>query len=319
MKRLLLIVCILAGVIGISALMIHDNGMSKAKDTAVKYVPESAKFIAGEEDGKYYELIFHDDKTSEGFEVNVNKETGEVKKIESHLDRDEGSKTVKITEQQAIQIVKERFEGIKSINGNLQVDNGLYEYEVSFKGDDFYGEADVHAESGSVLDSVIKFGTASTIPVNDSVDEGLISYDQAKKLVIEKAGGGTVRDIDLDKEGQQHFYEVELHKDNKEYDYIVNAETKEVVLESEHDCYFGGHHDEERESVVSESEIITENEVMQLVWKKIPKAEIVELSLEEDDGRYEYEGTAILDGYEYEFEINANSGVIINWEKERID
>ena len=41
--------------------------------------------------------------------------------------------------------------------------------------------------------------------------------------------------------------------------------------------------------------------------------------LDIDDGRYEYEGKAYLDGYEYEFEINAASGVIINWDSEPIE
>lgn len=70
---------------------------------------------------------------------------------------------------------------------------------------------------------------------------------------------------------------------------------------------------------VTDESLISEEEVKQIVWKKVPNAEIVELSLEKDDGRYEYEGTAILDGYEYEFEINGSSGIILKWEKERIE
>ena len=56
-----------------------------------------------------------------------------------------------------------------------------------------------------------------------------------------------------------------------------------------------------------------------IVLAKIPSATITKLKLEKDDGIYVYEGEAILGDYEYEFEINASSGVIIDWDKERID
>ena len=155
------------------------------------------------------------------------KETKEVKKVESQLSNDGGSKTIVLTEEDAKEAVKNRFADITSVDAILTKDNGLFEYEVSFKGDNFYGDADVNAESGVILDSVVKYGTVVTIPADSSKKTELLSYEEAKEAVIKEAGGGTVRDMDLDKENGEYFYEVELHIDGMERDYIVNAKTGE--------------------------------------------------------------------------------------------
>lgn len=324
--------------------------LDKAKEIAQGYVPASAKFISSEEEDRYFEVAFYDEAKKEHFEVEVNKETGAVKKVESQLSNDEGSKTITLTEEEAQKAVKNRFDGITSISTILTKDNGLFEYEVSFKGDGFYGDADVNAESGVILDSVVKYGTVVTIPADNSKQSEMLTYDEAREAVIKEAGGGTVRDIDLDKENGDYFYEVELHIDGLERDYIVNAKTGEVVLESEHECAFEHHNDdpyEVKEEYVPEQEaaasadpapvdeqeqttvqnssnsgdngLISEEEAKAIVRAKIPGAEFVEFYLERDDGIDQYEGTAHLDGYEYEFEINAASGIIMDWDKEKIE
>jgi uncharacterized membrane protein YkoI len=118
-----------------------------------------------------------------------------------------------------------------------------------------------------------------------------------------------------------------------EKEYIVNAKTGEVILASEHECYFKENHQNDNNvkvredkvkqngdsvSNVDKSNLISKDEAKNIVFKKIPKAEIIEFHLDKDDGIFQYEGEAHLNGYKYEFEINASSGVIIGWEKERL-
>ena len=334
------VIIIIAAVV-VSTSFSSAMNLDEAKEIAQKYVPTSAKFISSEEEDRYFEVAFYDEEHKEHFEVEVIKETKEVKKVESQLSNDGGSKEITLTEEEAQNVVKNRFDNIKSISAILTKDNGLFEYEVSFKGDGFYGDADVNAESGVILDSVVKFGTVVTIPADTSKEAEILSYEEAKDAVIKEAGGGTVRDMDLDKENGNYFYEIELHIDGLERDYIVNAKTGEVMMESEHECAFEYHHDdpyEVKEEYVPQQEIaedaqevqsadnqshdnglISEENAKDIVRAKIPGAEFVEFYLERDDGIDQYEGTAHLDGYEYEFEINAASGIIIGWDKERIE
>ena len=327
------VIIIIAAVV-VSTSFSAAMNLDEAKEIAQKYVPASAKFMSSEEEDRYFEVAFYDEANKEHFEVEVIKETKEVKKVESQLSNDGGSKNITLTEEDAQKAVKNRFDGITSSSAILTKDNGLFEYEVSFKGDGFYGDADVNAESGVILDSVVKYGTAVTIPADTSKESEILTYEEAKNAVIKEAGGGTVRDMDLEKENGNYFYEIELHIDGFERDYIVNAKTGEVMLESEHECAFEFHHDDpyevkeeyvdqQEEPVVDHREssngLISEEEAKAIVRAKIPGAEFVEFYLERDDGIDQYEGTAHLDGFEYEFEINAASGIIIDWDKERIE
>ena len=78
----------------------------------------------------------------------------------------------------------------------------------------------------------------------------------------------------------------------------------------------------EEGSMPADAADIGMDQVMAIVLKQVPgatEADIYELECEYDDGRLEYEGSLYYGGYEYEFEINAASGVIINWEREMIE
>ena len=43
----------------------------------------------------------------------------------------------------------------------------------------------------------------------------------------------------------------------------------------------------------------------------------IRIGLDYDDGRYKYEGDIIYNGIEYDFEIDADNGKIIEWSEER--
>lgn len=307
--------------------------LDEAKEIASKYVPSTAKFVTSEEEENKYEVMFHDDDAGEGFEVEVHKDTKMVKKVETQMDNDMGSETVKLAEADVKEIIKKKFEGVTSVSVTLKKDNGRYVYDADFKSNAFYGDAEVHPETGVILESTVKYGTAVTIPTenqdNGTSEEGgaFISYEEAERLVIEKAGGGFVKDIDLENERGKYVYEIELIKDYIEYDYIVDAETGEVTLENEHESYFDYDSDDAYDYVnPGTTEENSENKgqisfekAKSIVDAKIPGATITELKLEKDDGRFIWEGEAVSGDYEYEFEIDANSGVIIDWEKDLID
>lgn len=356
------IIAAAAAVIVIGAVVLSTSfsqalTLDEAKEIASKYVPSSAKFVTSEEEENKYEVMFHDDAAGEGFEVEVHKDTKKVKKVETQMDNDMGAKTVKLTESEVKEIIKKEFSGVTSVSVTLKKDNGLYEYDADFKSNEFYGDAEVHPETGVILESTVKYGTAVTIPTGDQTSSEssgkFLSYEEVEKLVIKEAGGGFVKDIDLDKENGKYVYEVELIKDNREYDYIVDAESGTVTLENEHDSYFDYDDDDDEEVVdpgtvnggnssgnsgssgtssssgstggnssssgSADSGKISASKAKSIVLAKIPGATITKLKLEKDDGRYIYEGEAVLNGYEYEFEIDANSGVIIDWDKDRID
>lgn len=324
---------VVIGAVIVTTSLSQAMSLDEAKDIAAKYVPASAKFLTSEEEDGKFEVLFRDDAKKESYEVEVSKETKKVKKVGTQLDMDLGSKTVKLKENDVKEIVKKSFDGVTSINVSLNKDDGLYEYNVTFKSNTFYGNADIHPVNGQILESTIKYGTAATIPLEGNNKEGLLTYPEVKKAVIAEAGGGTIKDIDLEKEQGSYYYEVELIKDGLEYQYRVDAKSGKITLDNKHDSHMDtdgttgatqkeDSNDDNNTSSTTNNDSgnkISTSKAKSIVLNKIPGAKIIKINLEREDGRYVYDGKATLKGYEYEFEINASSGVITSWDKDKID
>ena len=64
---------------------------------------------------------------------------------------------------------------------------------------------------------------------------------------------------------------------------------------------------------------ISQDEAVQIALERVPgaTAQDVRIELDRDDGRYKYEGEIIYNNTEYDFEIDANSGTILEWSEER--
>lgn len=71
----------------------------------------------------------------------------------------------------------------------------------------------------------------------------------------------------------------------------------------------------------SNTTMLTEKEAQKIVLEKVPGAtedDIVEFRKDPDNSRAEYEGEIHYNGMEYEFEMNAYDGTILEWNEEPI-
>ena len=64
---------------------------------------------------------------------------------------------------------------------------------------------------------------------------------------------------------------------------------------------------------------VSQDEAVQIALDRVSgaTAQDVRIELDRDDGRYKYEGEIIYNNMEYDFEIDANSGTILEWSEER--
>ena len=64
---------------------------------------------------------------------------------------------------------------------------------------------------------------------------------------------------------------------------------------------------------------ISRDEAIQIALDRVPgaNAQNVKIELDRDDGRYKYEGEIFYNYIEYDFEIDANTGTILEWSEER--
>ena len=73
-------------------------------------------------------------------------------------------------------------------------------------------------------------------------------------------------------------------------------------------------------TVVSSVEAISSDEAVQSALARVPGATVVnvtEFNRDYENGRLEYEGEIHYSGYEYDFEIDADTGTFTKWEVEQ--
>lgn len=148
---------------------------------------------------------------------------------------------------------------------------------------------------------------------------GSISESQAQAIALSQAGltEDDVLFMEVKKDlhrGQQVKYEVEFYaNDGTEYSYDINAADGSVIS-------YDFDAKDKFSSSPSPSGLLSEDQAKAAVLERVPgaAAEDIRLRLDEDDGRMEYEGWLIYDGMEYEFQIDAYSGSILEWEADSL-
>ena len=160
-------------------------------------------------------------------------------------------------------------------------------------------------------------GVASVSEAEPSVDESLISENEAKSIALKDAGiteGQTsgIR-VKLERDDGVQQYEVEFYAGDKEYDYEIDAVTGNI-LNKDMDI-----EDDFQKSGTSDASI-SEGEARKIALNEVSGAgeNDIRIHQDKDDGRTIYEGTIIYKERKYEFEIDANSGKILEWEEESL-
>ena len=152
----------------------------------------------------------------------------------------------------------------------------------------------------------------STIPKSSR-----ISKEEAKSIALEKTGGGKIVEFELDDDE----YEIEIiGTDGYEYELEIDAYTGKIIeFEKEKiddDKKVEKAPKETTSKSTSKPSRISIEEAKSIALNKTGGGKIVEFELDDDEYEIEIIGT---DGYEYELEIDAYTGQIIEFEKEELD
>ena len=160
------------------------------------------------------------------------------------------------------------------------------------------------------------FGPSGSKPTTPS--DGKLTGEEAAKAAALAHAGLKAADVTfvkckLDWEDGVQVYDVEFFtQDGREYDYEINAATGAVVSV-----------DYDAENYVptgTSGENIGAEKARSIALAKVPGAEsthVRKLELDYDDGRLVYEVEIFYNGMEYEGEIDAYSGEIVQWEADR--
>ena len=212
-------------------------------------------------------------------------------------------------------------------------------YKVEFTSGDYAYAYTVNAETGAVMEMSSReknavdtqAQTEATVPAADSATTqssaaataqtvtGTVDEEMAQKIALEHAGvkatDATITKSKLDYEGRRQVYEIEWYAGGKKYDYEIAVDTGEI-LSSGYDEKTSGW------SVSNSSNVtVSEADAKQTALGSVSGAtekDIYEWQFDYDDGRPEYEGKIIYGGTEYDFTIDASSGVVVEWEAESV-
>lgn len=328
-KRTVLITAsaIVIASIAITAIFVMTSGISKAdaENAASGYVPQGAEYIKTEKDGNVYEVTYRDNGLGREYEVDISRETGAIVGISMDSDRDYGGASAKLTAAQAEAAVKDEISGIVSAKVYQEKDDDGIFYDVEFTASDFYGSAEVNAETGAIVKYTIRYGSPVVIPSTGSASGNTQAGDNtgakgetSAKDDNQAAASGSKTESNTQSGSQSG-------SQSSSQSSAGSSSSQGSAGSSQSQSGFqpaqkpsGG---TSQSGGSSTSQLISADKAKSIVLAKIGNnsAFIKELELDRDDGIYQYEGEAYYNGYEYDFEINASSGVIIKWEVDRED
>lgn len=156
-----------------------------------------------------------------------------------------------------------------------------------------------------------------------------VGRDEAIRIALTDAGYAeadvTRLHVEADREDGVAVYEVQFAAGDMEYEYKIQA-SDGAVRSVDYERYPAGAMPQLPQSqpgAQTEAEpsepLISLAEATELALERVPGAteRDLKIELDLDDGVYRYEGDIVYQGMEYEFEIDAGSGVFLEWSEER--
>ncbi len=296
-------------------------GVSEADITALRTKLDT-------EDGvSHYDIEFIADGIEYEYEINIR--TGEIIDFEKELHEGNKNDSVSVPEnvisEEAAIAKAASHAGVDVSNATvkckLDSDDGRVHYDVEFKLNGIEYEYEIDAVSGEILkaEQDKESGTNNSTAAKP---ENLITKEEALAIAYKDAGVSEsdvyIIGCELDKENGVWYYEPEFTVGKTEYDYEINAMTGAIInksVEVENDAPTTGNGTD-----ISASDVIGRDKAISIALGNAgvseSQARELECELDVEKGVTVYEVSFKSQGIEYEYEINAQSGDIIQATKE---
>jgi uncharacterized membrane protein YkoI len=139
-----------------------------------------------------------------------------------------------------------------------------------------------------------------------------LSLESAIEIALGLSNGGVVENIELEEDDGRLYYEIEIRKENQEFEIVLDALTGQV-LEFEKDIDF------EYDHINGSDEILDIKEISVIALDFTKGGVIIEIELNFDDSKSTYEVIVRTETAEHILLINAHTGEIIKAEYDRVD
>lgn len=221
-----------------------------------------------------------------------------------------------------------------------EVDDRIPQYEVDFRQGDYDFDYTIHAETGAVLEWDKEYDPVDATPVTSSPTTAPttsapvepepepeptpvpLTQPQAEAIALEHAKVTEVSNLvtryEIDDGVPQ--YEIEFRKDDYEYDYTIHAESGKI-LEWDKEYDPPKTTPTEPKPTEPEPERLTKEQIKAIALEhaglNADQVRGLEIEYDVDDGVPEYSVEFTCDGWEYDYEIHAETGKILEWDKDK--
>lgn len=214
-----IIICFISILILIILLIPKDEPLTKKE---IRKIVEdiyggTLQTISLNKENNQYQVIIQ--KSSGNYQIAMDKKTGEIlklKQINGKKQPDDIPQTSLLTLKEAKEFIEDQ-EGasIVSINDKTIENESYYAYKVENQQEIYL--LNRRTKEISILDDATE-------------EKGIISSEQAKKIAREQVKGD-IQEIDLEKDENQTFYEVELQaaSNHNEVKILINAYSGEII------------------------------------------------------------------------------------------
>ena len=203
-----------------------------------------------------------------------------------------------IGEEKAKQIALKHANVTNITNYKIELDfDDVMVYEIEFKSNNKEYDYEINALTGDIIEYEIDNNETSTNNSNNTTTDK-ITKDEAKQIALKHANVTNITNYEIELDDNK--YEIEFKANNKEYEYEINATTGKIIKYSIDNNY------------KEPNPIITKDEAKQIALNHANVSNITNYEIELDDNKYEIEFKS--GNKEYEYEINATTGKIIEYE-----
>ena len=263
------------------------------------------------------------------------------------------SNVKQVTPEVAKSIMLNKVPGANILEFSYDGDDKTPKYDGTLIKDNYEYEIDVNAKTGQI----IKFekeaifthnsnGNANNASANtqqsttqnnnaSTTRKAYIGESKAKSIMLNKVPGATISKFYLDNDATPE-YDGELIKGDYEYDISVDAVTGEIrefskerirnynnptinnSTSTNSNTNVNNNVTTNNNGITTNTTYIGESKAKSIMLSKVPGATIRGFHFD-NDSTPEYEAELIKDGYEYDISVNALTGGIIEFSKERIE
>ena len=292
------------------AAALEQEGLTESGVTFIKAISDShdARTI--------YEIKFVTADYEYDYKIDANSGTVLSNSKEMRIKQTESTAAGRITLDEAKNIALSHA-GIAASEASftktkLDRDDGREEYDIEFMAADYKYEYEIDAESGKVLSNSKEMRIKQT----ESTAAGRITLDEAKNIALSHAGiaasEASFTKTKLDRDDGREEYDIEFMAADYKYEYEIDAESGKVLSNSKEMRI------KQTESTAAGRITLDEAKNIALSHAGIAASEVsfTKTKLDYDDGREEYDIEFLSDDYEYEYEIDSQSGSVLSNSKE---